>query len=141
MALSNQIGLAAVMEMTGFTQGINKYNQMVNGASTNTDKKASLMSKAFAGIGQAVKIASAVAAGGIAAVTTAMVGGLKATMSWAEKLDAVGDVLGTTSEESAALAVAAQHIGGNVEQLASQMLSLPAVYMMPKERSGRPEKF
>jgi len=47
------IGLRAVMEMTGFTAGINKYNQMMGGASSNTEKHAGLMTKAMAGIGTA----------------------------------------------------------------------------------------
>lgn len=120
----SQIGLSAVMEMAGFTQGINKYNQMVAGASSNTEKHAGIMTRALAGIGKTMKIAAAGAVGGITAIVGAMVAGTAATISWAEKLDSVGDVLGTTAEESAALAVAAQHIGGNVEQLSSQLAIL-----------------
>jgi len=116
-----KIGLTAVMEMAGFTQGINKYNEMVGGASSNTERHAGIMSKAFAGIGEAVKMASAVAVGGVAALASALTGSVFATMSWGDKLKDVSEMLGTTSEESAMLAVAAQHIGGNVEQLTGQL--------------------
>jgi phage-related protein len=122
--MAAEIGLKAVMEMAGFTQGINKYNDMLGGASSNTDKHAGIMSKALAGIGTVLKTGVAVAAGGIAALTSAIAGAALASVSWAEKIDSVGDVLGTTAEESSALAVAAQHIGGNVEQLTSQMAIL-----------------
>lgn len=119
--MDNKIGLTAVMEMAGFTSGINKYNEMVNGAGSNTDKQANGMSKAFSAIGTA---AAGLAVGGIAVLTTAIVGGITATTKWAETVDGVGDVLGTTAEESSALAVAAKTIGGDVTQLSSQMAIL-----------------
>jgi hypothetical protein len=115
------IGLKAVMDITGFTAGINKYNSMVAGASSATDKNAGTMTAALAKVGTVMKAAGGIAAGGIALVVSAVTGATFATINWAEKLDSVGDVLGTTTEESAALAVAAQHIGGNVEQLSSQI--------------------
>jgi TP901 family phage tail tape measure protein len=119
-----EIGLKAVMEMTGFSAGINKYNEMMSGASSNTEKHAGIMSRALQGIGAVVQGVAVAGAAGIASLAGAMIAATGATISWAEKLDSVGDVLGTTSEESAALAVAAQHIGGNVEQLSSQMAIL-----------------
>jgi hypothetical protein len=82
---------------------------------------AKLSSKIGDSIQKVGKIAIFGLGAGLTALTGAITGAAFASVSWAEKLDSVSDVLGTTTQESAALAVAAQHIGGNVEQLSSQM--------------------
>lgn len=46
------------------------------------------------------------------------------TAAWAERLDGLGDVLGTTGEESAGLIVAIQGVGGNAEAMSGQMVKL-----------------
>ncbi|MCJ7532263.1 MAG: phage tail tape measure protein, partial [Anaerolineales bacterium] len=90
----------------------------VEGAMSGIAKIADKIGTSVQAVG---KIALVGLGAGLAALTGAITGAAFASVSWAEKLDSVGDVLGTTTQESAALAVAAQHIGGNVEQLSSQM--------------------
>lgn len=90
----------------------------VEGAMSGIAKIADKIGASVQAVG---KIALVGLGAGLAALTGAITGATVASISWAEKLDSVGDVLGTTTQESAALAVAAQHIGGNVEQLSSQM--------------------
>ena len=90
----------------------------VEGAMSGIAKIADKIGASVQAVG---KIALVGLGAGLAVLTGAITGVAFASVSWAEKLDSVGDVLGTTTQESAALAVAAQHIGGNVEQLSSQM--------------------
>jgi len=61
------------------------------------------------------------AAAGIAAIGSACIGALASTMSWAGTLDDVSDILGTTSEDSAKLAVALRGRGEDVGQFTSQL--------------------
>lgn len=74
--------------------------------------------------GATVTAALAVGAAAIAGVTTTLIGAVTSTTDWAEKLDSIGDVLGTSSEESAALAVAIEGVGGNTDALTGQMAFL-----------------
>jgi phage-related protein len=61
-------------------------------------------------------------------VTLPIIGGLTgavlATQNWTEKLDSIGDVLGTSADESASLAVAIEGVGGSTEALTTQMAFL-----------------
>ncbi len=63
-----------------------------------------------------------------AAITAPIVGGLTAavwsTQEWANKVDGLGDVLGTTADDSATLVYAIENIGGNAEALTGQMAYL-----------------
>jgi len=54
---------------------------------------------------------------GIGAIPNLMEGAVKTTMEWGQSLDGIGDVLGTTTDQSAGLAVMFKTIGGSTEQL------------------------
>lgn len=116
-----KIGLEAVMEMTGFSQGINKYNEMIGKSSSDTEQKAGIMSRALEGIGTAMKVGAAGAAAGITALAGLFTVATNAAMDWGLTLNDVSNSLGTTTEESAGLAVAAKMIGGDVNQLTGQI--------------------
>lgn len=79
------------------------------------------ISKITGAIGPALQAIAKVGVVGVGAVAGAITAVVAGTLNWAEKLDAIGDVLGTTTQQSAALAVAVQHIGGNTEQLTGQI--------------------
>lgn len=75
-------------------------------------------------LGVALKTAALGAAAGIGSLTAAMAGAVKSTVAWAEKLDSVSDVLGTTAEESAALTVAVEGVGIPVEDVTTALARL-----------------
>lgn len=79
------------------------------------------MNGALGTIGDVAKVAGAAAVAGIGAATSAAIGGVVAFNSWADQLDSIGDVLGTTADESAGLAVAIKTVGGDVDGLTGQM--------------------
>ncbi len=58
---------------------------------------------------------------GVGLATVAIGKSVKASAEWGETLDGIGDILGTTSKESAGLAYMVQHVGGSTEQLTSAM--------------------
>lgn len=80
------------------------------------------------GIGDALGKVGAIAGGaavaGIGLATAAVVGSVNAFNDWAGTLDSLGDVLGTTADESAALVVAIEGVGGNTEAITGQMAKL-----------------
>lgn len=61
-------------------------------------------------------------AGGITAIGVAAAGAVNATNDWANKLDSIGDQLGTTADQSAALVVAIQGVGGDSERVGKQLV-------------------
>ena len=80
--------------------------------------------KGIGNIGKSLSNLGGIALGGGAVVATAMVGAISATTDWANKLDSLGDVLGTTGTESAGLIVAIEGVGGNAEAITGQMAKL-----------------
>lgn len=60
-------------------------------------------------------------AAGVAAAAAAITGSAMAAANWFDSLDAIGDVLGTTASESAALSVAIRGVGGNTEAITTQL--------------------
>lgn len=59
---------------------------------------------------------------GAAVVGGAVVGAISATNDWANKLDSIGDQLGTTADQSAGLIVAIQGVGGDSERIGKQLV-------------------
>lgn len=82
------------------------------------------MNGALGTIGDVAKIAGTAAVAGIGAATTAAIAGVTAFESWGQQLDTLGDVLGTSANESAALAVAIKGVGGDVDGITVQMAKL-----------------
>jgi len=87
-------------------------------AATSGSNIAAALGKGISTVG---KIAAGAAVAGIGAATAAMVGSLAATTNWANKLDDLGDVLGTTADESAAILTALKPFGSAGEDITSQM--------------------
>ena len=81
----------------------------------------SISSKLGKGLGDLGKLAAGAIVGGATAAVGAMGASLVAATKWADKLDSIGDVLGTSANDSAALAIAFQRVGGNVEDMTAQM--------------------
>ena len=83
-------------------------------------------SKGIGNIGSSLGGLAKVAIGamGAAGVAGAVVGAVEKTTEWANKLDSLGDVLGTTGTESAGLIVAIEGVGGNAEAITGQMSKL-----------------
>lgn len=75
-------------------------------------------------LGKVGAIAGGVVVAGITAATAAVVGGVTAFGDWAGQLDSLGDVLGTNADDSAALAVAIDGVGGNVDAITGQMAKM-----------------
>lgn len=88
------------------------------------DSMRDLGGTASAALGKALKVGALAAATAIGSLSAAMVGAIKSASDWAEKLDAVGDVLGTTARESAALTVAVEGVGVPVEDVTRAMARL-----------------
>jgi hypothetical protein len=75
---------------------------------------------AFTGIAAA----SVIAVTAIAGVGAAAINSVKQVTEWADSVDAIGDVLGTNASDSAAISVAIRGVGGNVENITTQMAFL-----------------
>lgn len=88
------------------------------------DKVSSVAGGIASSLGNIGAIAGGAAMAGITAATAAVVGGVKAFGDWAGQLDGLGDVLGTNADDSAALAVAIDGVGGNVDAITGQMAKL-----------------
>lgn len=75
----------------------------------------------FTNVGNALgglgKLALSAAVGGVALLGSAMAGGVVAATNWGNQLDTLQDLLGTTAEESAGLAVMANRVGLSSEDL------------------------
>src|SRR5512139_3413908 len=93
-------------------------------AEDQSKSSSNIIGRALGGIGEAAKIAGAAAVAGIGAAAGAAVAGVAAFNSWADELDSIGDVLGTTADESAGLAVAIKTVGGDVDAITGQMAKL-----------------
>lgn len=125
MAGPAEIGLKAVFDSGEFNRGVSDYISKVSGAEGTTIGAGQRISTGLSMIGGAVVLgALAAAAAAIGLVTGAAIAAVPAFTDWAEQLDGIGDVLGTTSEESAALAVAIMGVGGNAEAITGQMAFL-----------------
>lgn len=102
-----------------------EYTKGLEDAEDQASTSAGKIQSSLASIGgTVVKGAVAAAGAGIAALTGITVKSVDSTTEWAETLDGVGDVLGTTAQESAAMAVAIQGVGGDVGTMTSQMATL-----------------
>ena len=64
------------------------------------------------------------AAAGVAAMGAAMTASIAKSVEWGDTLDSLGDVLGTSADESAALAVAIRGVGGDVDGITGSMAKL-----------------
>jgi hypothetical protein len=97
-----------------FTADVEQYKKGVAEAAGGTDKlKESLL--------QTAQTASRMAAVGIAAVTAAAGYAVNKTLDWGNTLDSLADHLGTTTQESAGLALMVERVGGTTEQLTGAM--------------------
>lgn len=96
-----------------------EYNTGLDEAEKKAGTSAAAIGSKLASVGSKILLAGGAAA--ITAVTGTVVSGVNAFQDWADIVDSMGDVLGTSAEESTALAVAIQGIGGNVEGITSQM--------------------
>src|SRR5512139_4128887 len=93
-------------------------------AESQSSSSSNIIQNALSGIGTVAKVAAAGAVAAIGAVSGAAIAGVAAFNSWAGELDSIGDVLGTTADESAALAVAIGRVGGDVQGITGQMARL-----------------
>lgn len=91
---------------------------------SQASSSSNLISRALGGIGDVVKVAAGVAVAGITAAIGAAATGVVAFQSWGKQLDDLSDVLGTTADESAGLAVAIKIVGGDVGGITAQMAKL-----------------
>lgn len=82
-----------------------------------TDQTSGVLNGLGGKLGGLGKIALGLAAGGLAAVTGAMAGGIATSINWGMQLDNLQDLLGTTARESAGLAVMANRVGLSSEDL------------------------
>jgi hypothetical protein len=101
------------------------YNQGIEGALTKTQllkERTEVLNKSLMTVSKTVGVVFVAA---IAAVSAAIFTSIKATEEWGQKLDSIGDVLGTTSEESAGLAYMFTTVGGDTDQL-TQALAIMA---------------
>lgn len=113
------------------------YNKGLDDAEGKTKTSSSKMVSGLSSVGGAVVMgAMAGVVAGVVAIAGAMTASVVATMGWAETLDGIGDVLGTSTEESAALAVAIKGVGGNVPGLTSQMAKLATGLLNAKGEMG-----
>jgi TP901 family phage tail tape measure protein len=113
------------------------YNKGLDDAAGKTKTSSSKMTAGLSSVGGAVVMgAMAGVVAGVVAITGAMTASVVATMGWAETLDGIGDVLGTSTSESAALAVAIKGVGGNVPGLTSQMAKLATGLLNAKGEMG-----
>lgn len=115
MALEH-IGLQAILADEQFQQGLKRYADGVSRMETVTDRGASAMTKAWAVGGAAVAVGAAAVVAGAAAVVAISKQGLDALNDWGNQLDALGDVLGTTGEQSSTWAIAMKQVGLSVEE-------------------------
>jgi hypothetical protein len=90
-------------------------------AEDQSSSSSNMIQSALSGIGSVAKVAAAGAVATIGAVTGATIAGVAAYNNWAGQLDSIGDVLGTTADQSAGLAVAIRGVGGDVDALTGQM--------------------
>lgn len=93
-------------------------------AENQSQSSGGLIGRALGTIGDVAKLAGAAAVAGIGMAVGAAVGGVTAFNNWAGTLDSLGDVLGTTADESAGLAVAIRTVGGDVQGITGQMAKL-----------------
>jgi hypothetical protein len=132
-----KIGLDAVFGTAEFSRGLSEYLSGVGQAEGSTVSAASRISGGLTAIGGTIVLgALAAAAAAIGTVVGAAVAAVPAFTNWAEKLDGIGDVLGTTSEESAALAVAIQKVGGNADDITKQMAFMTKSLVTAKGEVG-----
>jgi TP901 family phage tail tape measure protein len=120
-----EIGLLAVMQNADFLGGMKEYIKSVQSGKDETRTAGQAMTENLSMIGGTIVTgAIALAVGAIASVASACIASIPAVMDWAETIDGIGDVLGTNADESAALDVAIEGVGGNVEAITGQMAFL-----------------
>jgi phage-related protein len=93
-------------------------------AEDQSKSSTNIIQRALGGIGDVAKVAAVGAVAAIGAVSSAAIAGVVAFESWGHKLDDIGDVLGTSANESAGLAVAIRRVGGDVDGITTQMAKL-----------------
>lgn len=119
-----KLGLEGVFDIAGFRKGIDEYSSKLGAAMKQTEQSEGLFGKLGNALGGAVTVGAAAAVASVAAIAGAIVGAVSAAEDWANSLDAIGDLLGTTTTESAGLKVAVERVGGNAEQFANQLVFL-----------------
>lgn len=105
-------------DIGGFVESMDKAVKTADSAGSGIAGK---LGGALATVGKA---AAGFAVAGVAALGTAMIGGITANNAWAGSLDSIGDVIGTTADESAAIAVAIRGVGGDVGAITGQFAKL-----------------
>lgn len=111
-----------------FTRAMTGARNQIGGLGDQAEKaskQGGLLSKAMKGISDIAKGGFKLGLLAAGAAVGALVAGIGAAIAigsdWANKLDSVGDVLGTTAKESAALAVAVEGVGGDVNAFATNL--------------------
>jgi TP901 family phage tail tape measure protein len=120
-----QIGLEAIFKNADFLAGMREYLAATKTGKDETESAGARMTEGLSRVGGAVVMgALGAAAAAVGTLAGAALAAIPAMMGWAGTVDSIGDVLGTSAEESSALAVAIQRVGGNVEGITGQMAFL-----------------
>lgn len=120
--MPEKLGLEAIFDIAGFSKGISDYTSKLDAAAQHTEQSEGIFGKLGNALGGAVKIGAAAAIGGVTALAGGIISAASAAGEWGNKLDSIGDILGTTAGESAGLAVAVERVGGNAEAFANQLV-------------------
>lgn len=118
------LGLQGIFDIAGFSSGINEYTSKLGAAAQQTDQSEGIFGKLGNALGGAVKVGAVAAIGGVTALAGGIIGAASAAGEWGDKLDSIGDILGTTAEQSAGLAVAVERVGGNATDFANNLVFL-----------------
>lgn len=110
------IGLQAILADENFQAGLRRYSEGVAQMETLSDRGASVMTKVWAVGSAAVAVGAAAVVAGVASIAAISKQGLDALTEWGNQLDALGDTMGTTGEQSSAWAIAMKQVGLNVEE-------------------------
>lgn len=110
------IGLQALLKDEAFQAGLKRYQDGVSQMESATDKGASAMTRVWSAAAGAVTIGAAAVVAGAASIVALSKQGLDAITNWGNQLDQIGDVLGTTGEQSSVWAIAMKRVGLSVEE-------------------------
>lgn len=112
---------AAATSADKATTAITKSGTAASQAEPKFGGLAGTLGRVGGGLAHIATVAGGLAVAGIGAGIAAIAGSTVASANWGDSLDAIGDVLGTTASESAALSVAIRGVGGNTEAITTQL--------------------
>lgn len=119
------IGLEAIFKTDDFAGGLKEYLAGIRDAEDKTGSASKSITAGLSALGGTVVLgALAALTAAVAAAAGAAIAAVPAFLDWASTVDSIGDVLGTSAEDSSTLAVAIQHVGGNVDAITGQMAFL-----------------